>query len=137
MLQGPPLGLLGAEAPAPQIPTHRGAGQPPAIAPANQLGDRLPSPQKPCQAQLIRGRLPHQRNDLLLLVFGEGRLLTGSAAAALLRKPIPATCSIAFDPAVHRIAVHSEQPRGLRLVQAVQHRLDGPVTQRGLCRSRQ
>ena len=58
---------------------------------ADQLGDRIAGPQKPRQAELVRGGLPDQCHKLLLLGFGQGGLLTRTAAAALLSKPRPAT----------------------------------------------
>ena len=73
LLQGPVLGLLGAEPPAAQISAHGGARQPQAIALADQLGDRIAGPQKPRQAELVGGALADQRDDLLLLGFGKGR----------------------------------------------------------------
>ena len=128
---------LGAEPPAAQIPTDRGARQPHAIALGEQLGDRIAGPQKPRQAELIGGAVANQRDEFLLLALGQGRLFTPTAAATLLGKPREATLPIASDPAVHRVGVDPKHPRGLGLGHPVQHRLDGPVTQRGLRRSRQ
>ena len=129
------LRLLRTEPPAAQIPTDRGARQPPAIALGDQLADRIAGPQKPRQAELVGGALPHQRDDLLLLRFSKGRLLACAAVAAPLRKPVPAALPIAFDPAVHRVGMHPEHPRGLGLGHAVQHHPDGPFAQRRLRRS--
>jgi hypothetical protein len=55
----------------------------------DQLGDRLPGPQQSRQAELV-GVLSHQRDDLLLLACRKGGLLAGAAAAASLRKRVPA-----------------------------------------------
>jgi hypothetical protein len=131
------LGSLGAEPPAAQIPTHGGARQPPTITLGDQLADRIAGPEKPRQAQLIGGALADQRNEFLLLRFGEGRLLARTAPATLLSEPCPAALPVASDPAVHRIGMHPEQPRGLGLSHAIQHRSDGPIPQRRLRRSRQ
>src|SRR5512132_1239767 len=63
---GPPPGLLGAEPPPTQISAHRRARQPHAIAPGDQLGDRLTGPQQPRQAELVRGAFANSCDDLLL-----------------------------------------------------------------------
>jgi hypothetical protein len=67
---------------------------------ADQLSHRIAGPQKPRQAKLVRGGLADQCPKLLLLGFGQGGLLTRTAAAALLPKPGPATLPVASDPAV-------------------------------------
>jgi hypothetical protein len=103
---------------------------------ADQLSDGIAGPQKPRQAELIGGALPNQRDDLLLLEFRLRRLLPWTAAATLLTKPWPAALPIAFDPAVDGVVVDAKDPGDLRLGHAVQHRSDGPVTQRRLGRSR-
>ena len=72
---------LGAEAPATQIAADRGAGQPPAIALADQLGDRIAGPEKPRQAEPIGGALADQRDAFLLLGSGQGRLLAWLAGS--------------------------------------------------------
>jgi hypothetical protein len=41
----------------------------------DQLGDRITGPEKLRQAELIGGALADQRDEFLLLPFGEGRLL--------------------------------------------------------------
>ena len=137
LLQGAVLGPLGAEPPAAQIGAHGGAGQQEAIALADQLGDPITGPQKPGQAELIGGALADQRDELLLLGFGEGRLLAWTATATLLGKPLEATLPVAFDPAVDGVVVDAEHPRGLSLGHAIEHRSDGPVAQRCLRRGRQ
>ena len=100
------LGLVGAEPPPTQIGAHRRAGQPDAIATGDQLGDRLAGPQKPRQAELIWSGLPDQRDHLLLLGFGERRLLARSAPPPPRRQPREAALPIASDPAVHRVGMH-------------------------------
>jgi hypothetical protein len=137
LLQGPPLRPLRAEPPAAQIGAHGGAGQQEAIALADQLGDGIAGPQKPRQAQLVRGRVTDQRDDLPLLQFREGGLLAWTAAAAPLSKPCPATLPVAVDPAVDGVVVDAEHPGGLGLSHAVEHRSDGPVAQRCLRCGRQ
>src|SRR6266511_102702 len=94
--------------------------------------DRPAGPQKPRQAELVGRAVPHQRNDLSLLACGKRGLLAGAATAAPLGKPRPAALAVALDPAVHRVGVHPEHPRGLGLGHAVQDGLDGPVAQRRL-----
>jgi len=73
----------------------------------------------------------------LLLGFGPGGLLAWTATATLLTKPRPTALLVASDPAVDRVGMDPEHPRGLGLGHAVQHRLDGPGAQRRLCRGRQ
>jgi hypothetical protein len=51
---------------------------------ADQLSHRIAGPQKPRQAKLVRGALADQCHKLLLLVLGQGGLLTWTAAATLL-----------------------------------------------------
>jgi hypothetical protein len=104
---------------------------------ADQLSHRIAGPEKPRQAELIGGGLADQCHKLLLLGFGQGGLLTRTAAAALLSKPCPATLPVASDPAVDRIVVDAEHPRRLSLGHALQHRSDGPAAQRCLRRGRQ
>jgi hypothetical protein len=104
---------------------------------ADQLSHRIAGPQKPRQAELVRGGLADQCHKLLLLGFGQGGLLTRTAAAALLSKPCPATLPVASDPTVDRIVVDAEHPRRLSLGHALQHRSDGPAAQRCLRRGRQ
>jgi len=48
----------------------------------DQLGDRVTGPQEPRQPELVRGGLTDERDDLLLLAWGTGRLLAGAAATA-------------------------------------------------------
>jgi hypothetical protein len=108
-----------------------------AIAAGDQLGDRLAGPQKPRQAKLVRGAVTDQRDDLLLLRFGQGGLFTWTATAAPFGKPVPAALPIALDPAVDGMVVDAEHSRGLRLGHAVQDRSDGPAAQRCLRRGRQ
>jgi hypothetical protein len=104
---------------------------------ADQLSHRLAGPQKPSLAKLVRGGLADQRHKLLLLVLGQGGLLAWTTPATPLGKPGPATCSVAFDPAVDGVVVDAEHPRGLGLGHALQHRSDGPGAQRCLRRRRQ
>jgi hypothetical protein len=132
LLQGAPLGPLGAEPPATQIPADRGPRQPPAIALGDQLGDRIRGPQKPRQAKFVWGRVTDQGDDLLLLLLAEGRLLAWTATATLLSKPCPAILPIASDPPVDRVVVDPEHPRGLGLSHPVQNRLDCSFAQRRL-----
>ena len=118
-----------------------------------QLGDRIAGPQKPRQTKFVWSRFADQRDDLLLLRFGKGRLLARSSAlfdlvpnltlAAVLvagavaaatghltaGELVAAALPVAFDPAVHRVGMHPEHPRGLGLGHVVQHRLDGTFAQ--------
>jgi hypothetical protein len=60
-------------------------------------------------------------------MFGEGRLLPWTATATLLSKPLEATLQIAPHPAVDRVGMDPEHPRGLGLGHAIQDRPHGPV----------
>jgi hypothetical protein len=104
---------------------------------ADQFSHRIAGPQKPRQAELIGRGLADQCHKLLLLGFGQGGLLTRTAAAAPLRKPRPTALPVAFDPAVHGVVVDAEHPRRLSLGHALQHRSNGPAAQRCLRRGRQ
>jgi hypothetical protein len=104
---------------------------------ADQLSHRIAGPQKPRQAKLIGGGLADQRHDLLLLVPGQGGLFAWTTTATPLTKPGPATLPVAFDPPVDRIVVDAEHSSGLGLGHALQHRSNGPGTQRCLRRGRQ
>jgi hypothetical protein len=86
---------------------------------------------------LVWSRVAAQRDELLLLGLGEGGLFAWTATAAPFGKPVPAALPVALDPPVDGVVVDAEPPRGLGLGDAVQHRSDGPGTQRCLGHGRQ
>jgi hypothetical protein len=71
------------------------------------------------------GRLAHQRDGLLLLGLAERGRLARSTPPTPRRQSCPAARPVALDPAVHRVGVDPEHPRGLGLGHAAQHRSDG------------